>query len=139
MTDSNITSVIRAIQDITGSIPGIAQAPDMPTESPTAFPFVICYPATGEFEGFPAGTITGLHNINVELHINRKNLPIDVEKIQRYMESIPKAIKASYNLSGTCQTMGKITYQIRSVTWGNIDTIAIVYTIQQIKIQESLS
>lgn len=139
MTDSNITAVVRAIQDLTSSITGIAHAPDMPIESPSVFPFVVCYPENGDFKGAPAGTMTGLHNIIVELHINRKELPIDVEKIQTYLEAIPKKILASYNLSGTCQTMGNITYSIRFVNWANMDTLAVVYTIRDVKIQEALT
>jgi len=138
VTDSNITAVVRAVQDLVLSISGIASAPDFPPESPNVFPFVVCYPSSGNFGGFPTGTMTGLHNVIVELHINRKNMPLDMEKLQTYIEAIPKKLLGSPTLSGTVQTYNGINYSINAVTWANVETVAVIYTINNLKIQETL-
>jgi len=138
MTDSKLTSAVKEVASIVLTVSGVAGAPDFPPESLNYFPFAVTYPVRGRYILSPAQTMTELHSIAVELHINKKHLPIDVEKLLQFAEAIPEAIMKTYNLNGKVQTFGEITYDIKYVEWGNIETLALVFTIHDVKIQEDL-
>jgi len=139
MTTSKLQLAIEAVVDLVTAVGGINHAPDYPPESPNVFPFLVCYAGGGDYSYNSPGEMVGMHNIIVELHINRKELPLDVEKLMAFSNSIPEAIMSSYTLNGTCDTLGSVGYRISDVKWANIDTIALIFEIRNVKIREDFA
>ena len=143
MTTSALQSCIEAIADIVGVLSGVKQAPDYPPEKASAFPFVAVMPWSGELEfgavSDTGGIKRGLHDIAVEVHINRKMLPLDVQKAMLYSDSVPNALMANKTLSGTCSCFERITYEMGDMGWGNIQTLGFRFIIRNIKIESNIT
>jgi len=139
MTTPKLQACIASIVDIVFLIGGIEVAPDYPEEKMEIFPFLVVYPETGRIVFGPAGVMTRLDNIVVQLHVNRKNLPIDMERVMTYSSSIPNALMKDPTLGATCDTFRDISYENGYLAWANIDTFALTFTIHDVKIQEILA
>jgi hypothetical protein len=132
---ATLQQAIDEIQTAILSLAGIRDAPSQPPEAMNAFPFVVCYPRTGIWEAQTPETKIGLHNLVVELHVARKDLPRDVEKALAYSESIPNVILLRFK-DGTftaIQMFDAITYEFLTMGWAGIDTIGFRFTITNVK------
>lgn len=135
-----LQAAITQLQVTLGAIGGIRQAPEYPPEDASAFPFIVAYAGAGEFEaGAPAGMMTYVGSIIVDLHIARKDLPRDTAKSMVYHDSIPDAILGDTTIGGTVSTCGPVaTSGIIFMKYAEQDTIGIRFTIQNVKIHANL-
>lgn len=134
-----LQSAIAGAQTIVGAISGIRSAPAYPPEELSVFPFAVAYSGGGTWEFGPAGDKKGLHNIIVELHVQRKDLARDVTAAMAYSDSIPNALMLDTTLGGNASTFGRITYVFGPLGYGGIDTIGFRFTIEAVKIISALS
>ena len=121
-----LQSAIEVIQDICLTVSGVRAAPDYPPEAANVYPFVACYATTGAFRGGPAGVMTALHTIAVEIHVARKELPRDVAAVIPYGELVAAALLTLPTLSGTVDTIRAgegIAYTFGGMAWGGQETV----------------
>lgn len=134
---ATLQQVIDQIQDTVGAISGIVSAPHEPPDQVSQWPFVAAYVKSGTWIlGKPAGQMTGLHNIVVELHIARKDLPRDVTKAMTYAKSVPNAIGKAWLVSVTLsalEAIGPIEYEFTEMEWGGVITLGFRWTLTAVK------
>lgn len=142
---SDLQNAIEAIQDAALTVSGIRAAPDYAPNNMSHYPFVVAYPDSGVYTGDTgAGTIRGIHNVKVELHVSANDMPQALKQIDKYVEAIPKKIMDDPTLSGTVSTIGgddvePIVYQYAAFEYAGVKTIGIEFTIQNIKIRSATS
>jgi len=133
---ATLETACAAIATACAAVSGVRQAPALPPEQITAgnFPFVVTYPDSGTIGYNTPDDAIFLHNIIVEVHTARKDLPRDVDKIFPYIETIPAAIMADPTLSTNVQTIGEISYTFGEMNWGDLQTIGIRFTLSEVKL-----
>lgn len=141
MSADSLQDVISAVQDIIGSLSGIRVAPDYAPDSLAVFPASVVYPAAGTFTTGPADNLKGLHNIVVEIHVERRDLVKALKAAIPYGTLAAKALLGDVTLGGTVSTFGQITYDFGPMAWGDpaLQTLGWRLTIENIKTQESMS
>lgn len=121
---STIQEIVAAVQTVVGGITGIRQAPAEPPDSMAAFPFAVCMPHRGHYQqDTPGCGIAGEHIIRLEIHTGRKNARTDYLAIIPYVDSVPAALLANTDLSGTVYVNEAITYEFGPLTWNGLPTI----------------
>ncbi len=106
MTAHPLGDAIEWIQGQIRTISGIRAAPNEPPNDMNAYPYVVAYEGPGEFwYGDPAGQYKGLHQVIIELHVARKDLPRDVTKLRTYFEPVAEKIMADPTWGGTIDTI----------------------------------
>ena len=136
-----IDEIIDELQTITD----IKRVPDEPPESANQFPFAVVYPLTGDYKFGPPPLMRALHNINIELHVARRDLPRDYLSVMEIIDVIPKELWNKLRVSGFTylDTFGGedsgITYQFGPLSWGGVDTLGVTYTIPMVKIFTDVS
>ena len=138
---ATLESIIARIQTDVGAVTGIKKAPALPPENiPTdLFPFVIAYPDSGAITFHTNTDTICLARVVVELHVTRKDLPLDLDKLYPYFESIPEAIMDDPTLNGNADTVGSISWQFGQLNWGDTETLGIRFTIEDLKYKIALS
>ena len=141
---ATLATVIDEIQNDLATISGIRAAPHEPPDQMSAFPFIVCYPVSGEWNSDIPGSKKGLHNIVVELHIARKALPRDVAAALVYCDSIPnmllKAVSPTGDLfNNSISTFERITYRFGNLGWGDTATVGFRFEILNVKLQSLIT
>src|SRR3989304_8711270 len=123
------------------SLSGIKLAPASPPEQASDFPFVTGYPGDGEHIETPAGLRTGLHNVIIELHVARRDLPFDYALAIPFVDSIPNLLFSNLTSkwAGKISTFDRISYRWGEMEWGSQKTLGIQFTVQGVKIQSAVS
>ena len=140
MTFSSLQEAVDSIQTACGAVSGVKFAPPEPPENVPQYPFVVTYPASFTITQGPQGMLTYLHDIRVELHIARKDLPVDVGAALGYSESIPNAFVGALNDNEAAQ--GSVVGTFGALGWTgdeSTDSIGFSWTITKIKIQVTLT
>ena len=141
MANTQLLDAIGEIIDEIKTISGIRSAPDEPPESTDLFPFVVVYPGSGVYEvGNPIGYTRALHNIVIELHVARKDLPRNYSTVMSLIDEIPIELGKLLKASGfsDLSTFESIEYSFLPMSYGGVDTLGVQYTITDVKIQVSL-
>jgi hypothetical protein len=120
--NSAIEQIMAAIRKYTA--PTVRHAPDYAPEDASAYPFVVCYPGTGTSTWEMYNARNDLHNLVIELHVQRKTLPTDIERVLQFCESIPAALKTAEKAGemGAIDSFGTMTYVFGPMAWGSEDT-----------------
>lgn len=140
---ATVQNVIEAIQSDMLALDGMRAAPDYPPEMINVFPFSIAYAMNGSFAPFPAGAQTGLHQIVVDVHVARKDLPRDVEKMMPWLETVSNALLRSVGLqtgdrfANTIQTFERLEYRLTH--WEDIGTVGWRFTLVNVKLSAALT
>ena len=123
------------------TISGIRSAPEVPPESTDLYPFVVTYPGGGDYHQGPAQVMTGMHNITVELHVERKDLPRNYSTVLDLIDVIPYELMKLLNAGGfsTLSTFGNIEYSFGAMSWNEVETIGVRYTITDVKVQTTIT
>jgi hypothetical protein len=133
-----LQDAIAKIQSLVGAVSGIRAAPEYLPESINIFPYAVCYAGSGSYDFAPAGVMKGLHNIILEIHVARKDLPRDTEKVMDYADSIPLAIMHDPTLSATVSTIGRISYTFGGMQYGDQLTLGFRFTLENVKLQTTI-
>lgn len=136
-----INCMVTKIEEVSG-IKGASAY--MPEQLPSVDNWVVVYPGETTFiGGEPAGYMTALYSLVIEIHTPLKRLPGDIERIMPYFSAIPNALYSELfksRMDGTVDAIGEITSTgLISLRYAGIDTIAFRYTVRDIKIQSAVS
>ena len=138
-----LKNVVKEIIDELQTISGIRYAPDELVESANdQFPFAVVYPLTGYFNTLTTSAqMKGMHSINIELHIARKDLPRDFSQVMDLIDEIPYQIIKLRNdgLLSHMATFGNIEYTFGPLSWAGVDTLGVTYTITEVKVERAIS
>lgn len=139
---ATLQQAIDQIQDLVGALTDIRAAPDEPPERMNAYPFAVCFAGDGAYHLGPPDLMTGLHNIILELHVARKNLPRDISTAMGFAKSIPNAIFAGF-VAGSLpaiSTFEQISYVFGTLpTWPDTPTVGFRFTIENVKTQDEVT
>ena len=136
-----LKDAIGDIVDELQTIPGIRRVPDEPPEDNDQFPFAVVYPLTGLYTQGPAQLMKGLHSVNIELHVARKDLPRDYAKVMDLIDTIPWELMKLLNDGGytNLATIGQIEYTFGPLSWAGVDTLGVTYTITNVKVETEIT
>ena len=83
----------------------------------------------------------GLHSVNIELHVARKDLPRDYSQVMDLIDQIPnRLMKAHMDKEFTnLATFGIIDYTFGPLSWANVETLGITYTITGVKVETEVT
>lgn len=139
---ASLETVITQVQAYLAGVSGIRKAPSKPPDQINLFPFAVTYPFTGRWTMAPAGSKTGLHDLVIELHVARKDLPRDYALAIAFAESIPNELflrlKDDSKWNGTIDTFGDVTYEFLPMTYGGVETLGWRFTVENVKIQSNV-
>lgn len=133
-----------AVYEIAASmreVSGVKNAPNEPPENTENFPFVAVFPGTGEIEALARGDKKGLHNIDIELHVKRKDLPIDMRVATPFIDKIADQILSDRqnNNYTHINTFGAITYEFAPLAWGATQTLGYRVTVNNVKLRGTIT
>ena len=136
-----LKDAIDEIIDELQTISGIRRVPEEPPENNSAFPFAVVYPGSGVYQFGPPPLMRALHEINIELHVARKDLPRDYLKVMDLIDTVPSELWNLLRTSGfsNLETFGNINYLFGPLSWGTVDTLGVTYTMTEVKIQSDVS
>lgn len=131
---TTVQTYIEAIQDKIRVIDGIQAAPELITDSVKVFPFVVAWPGPSSIEHGTPGSMKFMESIIIELHVARKHLPNDYQRIVRYTYEIPNAIWNAIRetvafRNVTCSGLISLSYGSQ----GEVPTLGFRWTINDVK------
>jgi hypothetical protein len=94
-----LSTIIKAIQDVARGLTGMRAAPPYPPESPADFPFAVTYPDSGTSDLHSGNFITNLPEVVTEIHLSALDLAATAERAYPYLELFGKAIMDDIYLS----------------------------------------
>lgn len=135
---ADLSSAIVYIQALMRQVEGVKAAPDYPPEQLDPFPFVVAFPGSGTWAFGGGGFARGLHTIELQVHIARKDLPHDVEAITKFVDLIPLKLLGDPTLGGTISTFGTVRYEFVPMVWNSVSTIGVRFFIEGVKMEQVL-
>jgi hypothetical protein len=135
--------LVEARKEIAGFIADlddIRSAPERIPEGFTGGPFVAAHADIGTYEMGPAGRTTGLHDLLIEVHVVRRDLPRDYDKIEPLIEAISIMLqtKLTEKKYTELQTFEGISYALEPAEYANTETLALFIRLHGVKIQTNL-
>ncbi|MHC4334128.1 MAG: hypothetical protein ACYSUV_10315 [Planctomycetota bacterium] len=137
-----LKEAVAEIVDELQTISGIRRVPDAPPENNDQFPFAVVYPLTGTFQQEMTQFMKGLHNINIELHVARKDLPRDYALVMNLFDTIPYEIfkkQKDGDFSNLSTIGGPIEYTFGPLSWAGVETLGVTYTISGVKVETAVT
>lgn len=136
-----LKDAVAEIVDELQTIGEIRRVPDNPPENNEQFPFAVVYPLTGLYTQGPAQVMKGLHSINVELHVARKDLPRDFKLVMDLIDEIPYELMKLLNDGGysNLATIGDVEYIFGPLSWAGVETLGVTYTITNVKVETEIT
>lgn len=137
----SLQDAIYEIQASMRQVSGVKNAPNEPPENTANFPFVAAFPGNGTIYAEAHGQKRSLHNIDIELHVKRKDLPIDVRTATPFIDDIAGQILSDFQNSNysAIDAMGIISYEFTPLSWGGTDTLGYRITVQDVKIRGTIA
>ena len=137
----NLSDIYQEIVNELKNLPDLRRVPDKPPDSNNQFPFAFVVVNAGEITMASEGFYTALYDINIELHIERKDLPRSYGTAINLMQDIPEQL-----LSGLINNRFTAGFTWRSTSFvyanfdfGGIETIGAIFTMNDAKIQGTIS
>ncbi len=141
---AGLAGAIEAIQSALATVPGIRSAPPWPTEGGgVQYPFAATYPQSGTVTSGPLPLLRAVHNLVVDVHINRVDMGRDVQTLTALIEPVSAALLADPLLGGTVThalsgAANPLTYEVLAGTWGGAETL-IARFVLQVKILQTVT
>lgn len=134
--DGFIGGVITELRTITG----INFVPDDPVDNVASWPFAPVTAVNGSAHQGPMGLVTFLHNVQVGLLGPRENITQINQILLPKLETIIQELYGKMNAVGftDIMTFGDIDYIYGPIEWEGIDMFGLVFTIQNVKIENAL-
>ncbi len=130
-----VEAAIIALQEVVREVTGIKGAPSYPPDSLSIFPAAVAYASSGSLNFGVAGEMKGLHNLVVEVHLARKNLPSDVQASLNFIDALPEAVMIDPTLKGTVSTFERMDYVYGPLSYGDQQTFGVRFTLVNVKIR----
>jgi hypothetical protein len=136
-----LKDAIAEIVDELQTISDIRRVPDEPPENNDQFPFAVVYPTSGSYAQLMTVEMRALHNVNIELHVSRKDLPRDFALVMKLIDTIPLELMKLHKDGGfsNLDTFGDIAYIFGPLNWAGVDTLGVTYTITDLKIKTDVA
>ena len=134
-------AVLEVVQEIR-TIKGIRHVPAEPPENNDQFPFVVVTPGEAIYKVGPAGLMTALHSINIELYVSRMDLPRDYNEIMEFIDTIPYELHKLNKDRGFTylETIGEILQtELMEIIWAEKKCLGVQYTMTEVKIQTEIT
>lgn len=139
---ATLDTVIRQIRDDLRTMPHLRDLPDGVPDALNDYPICIVYPSSGAWRlGSHSGDLGrpmrwGQHTIRVELHVARKDLWRDTERIMWFCDTLPDYLFSGFKrdtYGGSVVTLGDtrqatssaypMRYQVLEMGWGGAQTL----------------
>jgi hypothetical protein len=127
-----LETVVAALQTAVGGLTGIKYAPAYPPEAIGDFPFVVTYPVRYRGETNTPDDFRMLYDIQVELHVGRRDLPQDFQVLYDYPETAANAIFKA--LRDNSYAHAGIEGAFGGLGWNDVDTFGWYWLIKEVKI-----
>lgn len=142
MTATN--DVSGAVEEIYQTLHGVAGLRPTPSSMPTnaACPFPVVYQQNDRYLHEPQGVMTGLHNIVIEIHLSTaQDVSRAVEEVAKFADPVANAIFADHmnRIYSTILTMGEISAEFVYSDWNGVDTLALRFVVQNVKVQANIT
>ena len=139
-----LTPLLDAVGEIIDelqTIQGIRRVPDEPPINNEQFPFVVAIPDSGTYELEMTHFLKGLHDIRIELHVALKDLPRDYYKVMELIDVIPYEIAKKLKDAKFTKlaTYSSMTYVFDYLKYGDVNTLGVIYTMTNVKIETTVS
>ena len=142
MAITDLRAAIAQIQTYMLTLSGMREAPTDPPEQPHVFPFAICTPFEGEWSGQSGAWKKGLQTVVLDIHVARKDLSRDMQKLADYEDAVPNILLANPTLNGTVDTIvPPIYWRLLTFSWdkaGTLLTIGFRFTVT-VKMQTAIT
>lgn len=103
---------------------GATDNPTLPTEGALSFPFSVVYPGTGTIISESDGIEKDLHQIILDVHINRVDLPTDIDSALTFFETFKALLVADTMLGMKADTIVyPVDYEFGGMKYSETDTI----------------
>jgi len=136
---ATIQAAIQQLVVTVAAVTGMRNVPTAPPDNSDQFPFATLIPVSGKFE-MAGGFLTSWHDVEIHLHVERKGMAMAYNQIIPLLTSIPKAImQALYSDAAEPNWEGNITYVWEPSSWQNTPTLAFIFTIEGVKVQDTLT
>jgi hypothetical protein len=135
------TKLTTALPYVDGAVGGLRAVYAYAPDQANAFPLAVIYPFSGTWSHDTPETKMGLHTIAIDIHVPRKDLARDMDKLYPFCESIPNAIIVAWVAEelGAMDAFDMITYQFSSFGYGGTDTIGWRFLITEVKMRSDLT
>lgn len=136
-----LTAITQIQAAFRANVPGLKQVPDMPPEKASDYPFVVTFPNTGRHTWEMAGYRRDFHNLIIELHVARKDLPLDLRNAVLFAEKIPNALKTAERAGGLADisSFGVMNYTFGGMLWDDIETVGFRWTLADVMIETTVT
>lgn len=122
-----IDTIIGVIQDC-ATAAGAKFAPDYPPEQSAVYPFAVTFPARAEWTSLSAGCMKGLVTVRTEIHVQRRDLARDVERVNVFAQAFPNEIWSDPTLGGNVDTVLAVSQtEFGPLSWAGTDTLGYVF------------
>lgn len=135
---ATLTDAVKALAGIVRGVSGVRMAPNYPPDQASVFPFAVVMARAGTFAPGVAGESKALHDIVVQLHVARKDLPVDVQAAMGFSDSVPLAIMDEPTWSGTISMYQRISYEFGEMEYGGVQTVGWRWVVEGVKIRSNL-
>ncbi len=142
---ATIKDAIQEMVDELKNVSGLRRVPDALPESNDQFPFATLIPASGKFEMQSSGWMVGLHNVEIHLHVQRKDLARAYEDIMPLLTDIPMQLMSGLlnERFDALETWGgedsPITYTWAASSWQDTPTLAYIFTVPNVKVTDTIA
>ncbi len=127
---NELYDAVKQVQIVVRAITGIKGAPQDPPEAAAVYPFAVSFLSDSSIDMRPQGCYTHEATIVLELHCSRVNLPIDIQTVMPYVDSIPAAIIADSTLGAHVDTVRwPMRVRLQQMTYGETKTLGLRFEI----------
>ena len=139
---ATIADAIQEMVDELKNVSGLRRVPDAPPETNDQFPFATLIPASGSFTTQSSGWFIGLHDVEIHLHVQRKDLARAYGDIIPLLTDIPKQLMSGRlnERFSALETWGdNITYNFAPSSWQGEPTLAFIFTVEGVKVTDTIA
>lgn len=133
MADPTIQDVIDYIQGtlMPATVSTLVKYTDEPPEKIKRFPATVCFVRSADWKVEPADVLKGSPvTIALQLHVARKDLERDTQKVMPFSVLVPREIWDTDDLNGTVDTIQAVRQtRFGELNWGDEKTFGIEWEI----------
>ena len=138
---ATIKDAVQEMVDELKNVSGLRRVPDAPPENNSQFPFATLIPVSGTLVMNSYGWMTGLHNVEIHLHVQRKDIARAYDDIIPLLTDIPKQLMLGLKagrFSALETWESEITYIWEVSSWQDTPTLAYIFTVEGVKVQDTI-
>lgn len=144
-TDMN-SSLKEARLEIAKFMAQVDELAEAPVEIPDRGPFpifAVAHMGDGYFElhGMSYGELRGYHDLEVEMHVQRRDLARHYDLIEDLTQKVINHLSSKLKNSEFTKLhhWERIDYSLRSSKWGNVDTLAVFFIFRNVKVSTQVN